>query len=86
MPLLVRLTDSQVDAIDNMVSQVSDGVDDDGRVLEEVGPVGLAIDEKPLSPDLYVKPVHRNAQFRSHVRGAEKRAIRGPSGCAGCSP
>ena len=54
MPLLVRLTDSQVDAIDNMVSQVADRVDDDGRVLEEVGPVGLAIDEKPLSPDLHV--------------------------------
>ena len=44
MPLLVRLTDSEVEAIDSVVPQVFDGVKDRGGVLEEVGSGRLPID------------------------------------------
>jgi hypothetical protein len=63
MPLLVWLTDSEIKVVDGVVAQVSDGVENDGGVLEEVGSAGLPIDQKPLLPDLYIEPVHRDAQL-----------------------
>ena len=58
MPLLVRLTDSEVEAIDGVVPQVSDCLEDGSGVLEEVSSSRLSIDEKALLPDLHVDPVH----------------------------
>jgi hypothetical protein len=58
MPLLVRLTDSEVEAIDGVVPQVSDCIDDGSGVLEEISSSRLLIDEKALLPDLHVDPVH----------------------------
>jgi len=44
MPLLVRLKDSEVEAIDNVAPQIFDGIKDRGSVLEEVGSGRLPID------------------------------------------
>jgi hypothetical protein len=44
MPLLVRLTDSEIEMADGVVAQTSHGVEDGGSVLEEVGSAGLSID------------------------------------------
>ena len=80
MPLLVRLTDSEVEVIDGVVSQVADRIDDDGSVSEQVGAVGLAIHEKPFLPDLDVEPVHRDVQRGGHFHGAEEAGIVVPAG------
>ncbi len=45
MPLLVRLTDSQVEVTEHMVSQLADCVYDGGRIPEQVRAVGLAVHE-----------------------------------------
>ena len=58
MPLLMRLTDSEVEAIDSVVPQVSDRIEDGNGILEEVSSSRLSIDEKVLLPDLHVDPVH----------------------------
>ena len=58
MPLLVRLTDSEVEAIDGVVPQVSDCIEDGRGVLEEVSSSRLPIDEQALLPDLHIDPVH----------------------------
>jgi hypothetical protein len=58
MPLLVRLTDSEVEAIDGAVPQVSDRIEDGSGILEEVSSSRLSLDKKMLLPDLHVDPVH----------------------------
>ena len=45
MPLLVRLTDSEVDAIDGVFSEALDGIDDGRGILEEVSSGRLLIDQ-----------------------------------------
>ena len=80
MPLLVRLTDSEVEVIDGVISQVADGIDDEGGIPEQVGTVGLAIHQEPLLPDLDVEPVHRNVQLGGDFRGGEKAGIVVPAG------
>ena len=62
IPLLVRLTDSEVEDADRVVAQASNGVEDGRSVLEEVGSVGLLVHQKSLSPDLHVEPIHRDIQ------------------------
>lgn len=62
MPLLVRLTDSQVDVADGMVSEVADRIHHGRRISEQVGSGRLTIDQKALLPDLHIKPVHRDIQ------------------------
>ena len=71
MPLLVRLTDSEIKVVDGVVAQVSDGVENGGGVLEEVGSAGLPIDQKPLLPDLHIEPVHRDAQLGGQLGRGE---------------
>lgn len=80
MPLLVRLTDSEIEVINGVVSQVADGVDDERGIAEQVGAVGLAIHEKPFLPDLDVEPVHWDVQRGGHFRGAEEAGIVVPAG------
>ena len=60
MPLLVRLTDSEVEAVDGVVPQVSDCIEDGSGVLEEVSSSRLLIDEQALLPDLHINPIHRD--------------------------
>lgn len=60
MPLLVRLTDSEVDAVGSMFSQASDCIENKGIVLEQISSGRLLIDEKALLPDLDIDPVHRD--------------------------
>ena len=62
IPLLVRLTDSEVKEADRVVAQVSNGVEDGRRGLEEIGPTGLLVHQKSLLPDLYIEPIHRDVQ------------------------
>jgi hypothetical protein len=71
-PLLVRLTNSQIEMADSMVSQVPDAVDDGSRILEQVRAAGLSIDEEAFLPDLDVKPVHRMLKSGGQLRGAEE--------------
>ena len=60
MPLLVRLTDSEVQLIDGALSQTSKCIEDRRGVLEEVGSSRLSIDEQALLPDLHIDPIHRD--------------------------
>src|SRR3954447_22060208 len=76
MPLLVRLTDPQIEMADGVVSQVLDAVDDRGRILEQVRAAGLPIHEEALLPDLNVKPLHRDVE----LGGAEQAGIVVPAG------
>ncbi len=55
MPLLVRLTDSQVDVADGMVSEVADRIHHGRRISEQVGSGRLTIDQEALLPDLHIK-------------------------------
>src|SRR3954451_10978900 len=80
MPLLVRLTHSQIEMIDGMVSQVSDAVNDGRRILEQVRAAGLSIHEEALLPDLDVKPLHRDVEFGGQLRDAEEAGIVVPAG------
>src|SRR3954468_6891198 len=77
MPLLVRLTDPQIEMADGGVSQVPDAVKDGSRILEQVRAAGLSIHEEALLPDLDVKPLHPPSRRRSLPSG---RAQRGPGG------
>ena len=79
MPLLVRLTDFEIKAIDGVVPQVSDGVENGRGVLEEVSSAGLPIDQKPLLPDLHIDPVHGDAQPGGQLGRAERARVMGPS-------
>ena len=60
MPLLVRLTDSEVQVIDGALPQTSDSIEDGCGVLEEVGSSRLSIDEQALLPDLHIDSIHRD--------------------------
>jgi hypothetical protein len=60
MPLLVRLTDSEVQVIDGALPQTSDCIEDGCGVLEEVGSSRLSIDEQALLPDLHIDSIHRD--------------------------
>ena len=79
MPLLMRLTDSEVEAIDGVVSQASDRIENEWCVLEEVSSSRLLIDEEALLPDLHVDPVHRDIQPGGDLRSAEQACVMGPS-------
>src|SRR3954452_12816533 len=80
MPLLVRLTDPQIEMADGVVSQVPDAVDDGSRILEQVRAAGLLIHEEALLPDLDVKPLHRDVELGGQLRDAEEAGIVVPAG------
>jgi len=80
MPLLVRLTDSEVEAIDGVVPEVSDCIEDDSSVLEEVSSSRLSIDEQALLPDLHIDPIHGDIQPDGELRRAEQACLMGPPG------
>jgi hypothetical protein len=58
MPLLVRLTDSEIEATDGVVPQIPDRIEDDLCVPEEISPRWLLVDQETLLPDLHVDPIH----------------------------
>jgi hypothetical protein len=62
MPLLVRLTDSEIEVVDGVVPQAPDCIQDERGVPEEVSSGRLPIDQKTFLPDLHVEPVYRNTQ------------------------
>src|SRR3954452_5129487 len=80
MPLLVRLTDPQIEMADGVVSQGPDAVDDGSRILEQVRAAGLLIHEQALLPDLDVKPFHRDVELGGQLRDAEEAGIVVPAG------
>ena len=71
MPLLVRLTDSEVNAIDGVFPQVPDCLEDGRRVLEEVSSGRLLIDQEAFLPDLHVDPIHWDIKPGGELRRAE---------------
>ena len=72
MPLLVRLSDSEIEVIDLVIAQLADGLDHARRVLEKVRAGGVRIDQKTPFPDLYVEPVHRDAQHAGKLLCADQ--------------
>jgi hypothetical protein len=62
IPLLVRLTDSEIEDADRVLAQASNGVEDGRGVLEEIGAAGPLIHQKSLLPDLYIEPIHGDVQ------------------------
>jgi cell division septation protein DedD len=62
MPLLVRLTDSEIEVIDGVVPQILDRIEDGFCVPKEISPCWLSIDEEALLPDVHVNPIHWNVQ------------------------
>src|SRR5690242_21358443 len=80
MPLLVRLTDPQVEMADGVVSQVPDAVDDGSRILEQERAAGLPIHEEVLLPDLAIEPLRRNVELGSQLGDAEEAGIVVPAG------
>ena len=71
MPLLVRLSDSEIEMIDVVIAQFANGFDDVGRVREQMCAAGLAIDQKASLSDLDIEPVHRDVQSASKLLSAE---------------
>ena len=63
MPLVVRLTDSEIDVIDSSAPQASNIFEDLRIVIEEVCAIRLSIYNQALLPDLHVEPVYRNAKL-----------------------
>jgi hypothetical protein len=80
MPLLVRLTDSEIEATDGVVPQIPDPIEDGLCVPKEIGSRWLLIDEEPLLPDLHVDPVHWDSQPNSELRSTEPVWVMGPPG------
>jgi hypothetical protein len=62
MPLLVRLTDSEIDAVGRVVTKASNSVEDGMGILEEVCPAGLPIHQESLFPYLNIEPVDGDIQ------------------------
>jgi hypothetical protein len=75
MPLLIRLTDSEVDAVGGVGPQLSDCIQDRRRVLEQVSAGRLLIDEQALLPDLYIQPIHRDVQASGEFRRAKSAYV-----------
>jgi hypothetical protein len=78
MPLLVKLTDSEIELANRVVAQVPDLVEDGRGVLEEIGPAGLLIYQESILPDLHIKPVHGDVQPAGQLGCAERVGIVGP--------
>jgi hypothetical protein len=58
VPLFVKLTDSEIYAVGGVVAEASNGVEDSGGVLEEIGSARLLIHQESLLPYLHIEPVH----------------------------
>jgi hypothetical protein len=66
IPLLVRLTDSEVEAGDCVFAQAT--AKDGRRVLEETSSAGPPIHQESLLPDLHIDPVHGDVRRRVRAR------------------
>ncbi len=62
MPLLVRLTDSEIEMANIVIAQSANRLDDAGRIRKQMRAARLAIDQKAALSDLDVEPVHRDVQ------------------------
>jgi hypothetical protein len=80
MPLLVTLTDSQVETFDGTTAQVSDHIEDGRCVLEEISSGGLLIDEEAFLPDLHVDPIYGDIQPGGDLGSAEQACVMRPPG------
>jgi hypothetical protein len=80
MPLLVRLTDSEIEAINLVVSQGLHAIEDRSGAIEEVGSPGPAIHEELSFPDLHVEPVHRDAQLGGQFGSGQYACVMRPTG------
>lgn len=62
MPLLVRLTDSEVEMVDGVVPQVPNCIKDGRGILEKISSSRLLVCQESLLPNLYIDPVHGDIQ------------------------
>lgn len=79
MPLLVRPTDSEIEAVDHVVSKISNSLQDVFCVAEEIRAIGLPIHHQPLFPDLHIQPVYGDAQLRRQLLRGKSAGAMGPS-------
>ncbi|MBN8903119.1 MAG: hypothetical protein J0H57_18980, partial [Rhodospirillales bacterium] len=82
MPLLVRLTDSEIEATDGVVAQIADPIDDGLCVPEEISPGWLLVDQEALLSDLHVDPIHWDIEPDSELWRAEHARVVGPPGAS----
>ena len=52
IPPIVRLTDSQIQLVDDVVSKVLHAIQNGGCVGKQIGPGWLRVDKQALFPDL----------------------------------
>ncbi len=86
IPLLVRLSDSQVKATDGVVAEVPNRVNHGRSISEQVGSGRLTVDQEALPPDLHIDPINGNVQPRGQLRGAQPSRLVGPSAALGGHP
>jgi transposase len=84
IPPLVRLTDSQIQLADCVVTEILDALEHGWRVRKEVGPARLTINQQPTFPDLHIEPVDGDVELGCHLRRTEQRRLVVPPGALGC--
>jgi hypothetical protein len=72
MPLVVRLSDSEIETFDLVIAQLADGLNHGWRVREQVCAGRVAIDQKASLSDLYVEPVHWDVQHAGELLRAQQ--------------
>lgn len=75
IPSIVRLTDSQIQFADHVISQVLHSVQHCWRVGKQIGTGWLRFDEQTLILDLNIKPVDRNFQLGGELCCAQEVGI-----------
>ena len=71
VPLLVRLIDSEVNTINLVIAEFTNGLNHVRCVREQVRARSVAIDQEAPFPNLYVEPVHRDIQCAGKLVRAE---------------
>ena len=72
MPLLVRLSDSEIEMIELVIAEFSNSLNHARRVGEQVRAGRMTIDQKAPLPDLNVQPVHGNVQYAGKLLCTEQ--------------
>lgn len=72
MPLVVRLSDSEIETFDLVIAQLADGLDHRWSIREQVCAGRMAINQETPLSDLYIEPVYWDAQHTSELLRAQQ--------------
>ncbi len=86
IPLLVRLSDSQIKVANGVVAEAPNCVDHGRSISEQVGSGRLPVYQDALLPNLHIDPINGYVQPRGQLRGAQPRGLVGPSAALGRHP